>query len=107
MRQEIVSFLGKYISASPHLDAMAIAGLPSGAVAPWIFLSMAEVPEGIVPSLPNGGFVPVNGPTLGGEQFAQRLSRPQEDSSWFRGRRKQSQCDYLPERRGAGQCACR
>ena len=73
MRQEIVSFLEKYIAANPHLDAMAIAGLPSGAPAPWIFLSMAEVPGGVVPSLPNGGFVPVNGPTLDGTQFAQML----------------------------------
>jgi len=73
MRQEIVSFLEKYISANPHLDAMAIAGLPSGAPAPWIFLSMAEVPGGVLPSLPNGGFAPVKGPTLDGKEFAQML----------------------------------
>jgi hypothetical protein len=71
MRQEIILFLQKYISANPHLDAMAIAGLPNGAPAPWIFLSMVEVPPDAVPSLPNGGFIPVNGPTLDGQQFAQ------------------------------------
>lgn len=71
-RQEIISFLEKHISGQ-RLDAMAIAGLPAGAPEPWIFLSMAEVPAGLVPSLPNGGFVPVHGPTLDGQQFAQML----------------------------------
>src|SRR5258707_3840606 len=52
---------------------MAIAGLPAGAHAPWIFLSMVEVPAGLDPALPNGGFVPVHGPTLDGQQFAQML----------------------------------
>lgn len=74
MRQEIVSFLEKYISGDPRrLDAMAIAGLPIGAPAPWIFLSMVELPGSVSPSLPNGEFAPVPGPTLDGQQFAQML----------------------------------
>jgi hypothetical protein len=72
VRQEIKSFLERHISAQ-RLDAMAIAGLPAGAHAPWIFLSMQKVPPGSVPALPNGGFVPVHGPTLDGQQFAQML----------------------------------
>jgi hypothetical protein len=64
MRQEITSFLEKYISADPHLDAMALAGLPNGAGAPWIFLAMAK---------PSDAFLPVPGPTLDGQQFAQML----------------------------------
>jgi hypothetical protein len=72
LRLEIKSFLERRISGS-RLSAMAITGLPSGAPAPWIFLSMLGVPPGVVPSLPNGGFVPVHGPTLDGQQFAQML----------------------------------
>jgi hypothetical protein len=72
VRNEIISFLEKHISGE-HLNAMAITALPSGAHAPWIFLSMLKVPAGAVPALPNGGFVPVNGPTLDGKQFAQML----------------------------------
>jgi hypothetical protein len=64
MRQEITSFLEKYITAAPHLDAMAVAGLPNGAPAPWIFLSMFK---------PSDTFLPVPGPTLNGQQFAQML----------------------------------
>jgi len=69
---EIKSFLQKHISGS-RLAAMAIAGLPSGTPAPWIFVSMVGVPPGVVPALPNGGFVPVHSPTLDGQQFAQML----------------------------------
>ena len=53
---------------------MAIMGLPPGAPAPWIFLSMTFVPAGLVPSMPSGGFIPVHGPTLDGQQFAQMLN---------------------------------
>jgi hypothetical protein len=72
VRQEMKSFLERHISGQ-RLDAMAIAGLPAGAHAPWIFLSMLEVPAGVVQALPNGGFVPVHGPTLDGQQFAELL----------------------------------
>ena len=73
LRQRIKSFLEAHIS-SQRLDAMAIAGLPAGAPEPWIFLSMVKVPPGVTPSLPNGGFIPVHGPTLDGQQFAQMLT---------------------------------
>lgn len=72
VREAIKSFLEKHISAL-RLDAMAVAGLPADAHAPWIFLSIAGVPPGVDPNLPQGGFVPVHGPTLDGQQFAQML----------------------------------
>lgn len=71
LRQEIVAFLERHIS-STTLDAMAVTGTPTGG-APWIFLSMTEVPPGLMPALPNGGFIPVMGPTLDGKQFAEML----------------------------------
>jgi hypothetical protein len=72
LRAEMKSLLEKYISGQ-RLQAMAIAGLPSAAPEPWIFLSIQEVPPGVDPSQPNGGFDPVHGPTLDGVQFAQLL----------------------------------
>jgi len=72
LREEMKSFLEKHISGQ-RLDAMAIAGLPAGKPAPWIFLSMLNLHPGDVPALPNGGLVPVHGPTLDGQQFAQML----------------------------------
>jgi hypothetical protein len=72
LRLEIKAFLERHISGS-RLAAMAIAGLPSGAPAPWIFVSIVGVPPGALAALPNGGFVPVHGPTLDGQQFAQML----------------------------------
>lgn len=72
MRQEMKAFLERHLS-SQRLGSMAIMGLPAGASAPWIFLAMQGVPAGAVPQLPNGGFVPVHGPTLDGQQFAQML----------------------------------
>jgi hypothetical protein len=72
-RNKLRSFLEKHISGQ-RLDAMSIAGLPSGAPAPWIFLSMAKIPGGIVAGLPGGGFVAVHGSSLdGNQQFAQML----------------------------------
>jgi hypothetical protein len=64
-RQEIKTFLERYISAQ-RLDAMAIAGLPSGQPEPWIFLSMRNV---------SGTVLGVHGPALDGIQFAQMLER--------------------------------
>jgi hypothetical protein len=75
LRGELLSFLEKHISGQ-RLDAMAIAGLPAGAPAPWIFLSMVKVRGGIVPALPNGGFIPVHGPTLDGNQQLAQLLQP-------------------------------
>lgn len=72
VRDEIKRFLEKHLSPQ-RLDAMAIAGIPEPAGAPWIFLSIVEVPPGADPDLPRGGFVPVHGPTLDGQQFAQML----------------------------------
>jgi hypothetical protein len=72
VRQEIMSFLEKYISGQ-RLDAMAIVGLPAGKPAPWIFLSMLNLHPGDLSAFPNGGLVPVHGPTLDGQQFAQML----------------------------------
>jgi hypothetical protein len=72
LREEMKSFLEKYISGQ-RLDAMAIAGLPAGKPAPWIFLAMLNLHPGDLPALPNGGLVPVPGPTLDGQQFAQML----------------------------------
>lgn len=65
LRREIKSFLEEHISGR-NLDAMAIMGLPSGAPSPWIFLAMTRTL--------NGDFVPVPGPALNGQQFAQMLA---------------------------------
>jgi hypothetical protein len=74
VRQEMKAFLERHLS-SQRLGSMAIMGLPAGAPEPWMFLAMQNVPPGLVPQLPNGGFVPVHGPTLDGQQFAQMLDR--------------------------------
>ncbi|MGB6306916.1 MAG: hypothetical protein WBF89_03900 [Steroidobacteraceae bacterium] len=73
VRQEMKAFLERHISGQ-RLIAMAIMGLPAGAAKPWMFLSMVRVLPGQVPSLPNGGFIPVHGPTLDGQQFTQMLN---------------------------------
>lgn len=73
LRHEIKSFLESHISGQ-RLGSMAIAGLPAGAHAPWIFLSMKNLHPGEVAALPNGGVVPVHGPTLDGQEFAQMLT---------------------------------
>jgi hypothetical protein len=65
LRQEIVAFLERHISTN-RLDGMAIAALPSGVAEPWMFLSMAL--------LPNRGFVPVPSPTLDEQQFTEMLT---------------------------------
>jgi len=73
VRREMKAFLERHLS-DQNLDAMAIMGLPEGGRAPWIFLSMTKVPPGMFPGLPNGGFLPVNGPALDGQQFAEMLN---------------------------------
>jgi hypothetical protein len=72
VRQEIKSFLERHISGR-RLDAMAIAGLAAGEQPPWIFLSMLNLHPGELPAFPNGKVLPVPGPTLDGQQFAQML----------------------------------
>jgi hypothetical protein len=63
--QELKSFLQRHVFGR-NLDAMAVVG-----PAPWIFLAMQKVPPNFLAALPTGGFVPVPGPTLDGQQFAQ------------------------------------
>ena len=66
VRNEMLLFLQQHISAQ-RLGSMAIAGLPDGAPAPWIFLSILGDRA--------GHFFPVHGPTLdGSQQFAQMLN---------------------------------
>jgi hypothetical protein len=73
VRQAMKSFLETHISGQ-RLDAMAIVGVPAGAPAPWIFLSILRVPPGVLTTLPNGLIVPVAGPALDGQQLAQMLN---------------------------------
>ena len=75
VRQEMKAILERHLS-SLRLGQMAIMGLPADAPEPWIFLSMLRVQPGDVPQLPNGGYIPVHGPTLDGTQFAQKLEPP-------------------------------
>ena len=66
VRNEMFAFLEKNLSER-RLGSMAIAGLPSPAPAPWIFLSMIGDHA--------GHFFPAHGPTLDGDQqFAQMLN---------------------------------
>lgn len=73
VRAQMKAILERHLS-SARIGAMAIMGLPADSPEPWIFLAMQFVPPGLVPQLPNGGFVPVHGPTLDGKQFAQMLN---------------------------------
>ncbi len=75
-RQEIKAFLERHISGE-RLDIISIAGIPTSEPARWIFLSMAKVPAGLIPILPNGGFVPAPASSLDGMQFAEM--QDQED----------------------------
>lgn len=65
VRNEMLALLERHISAQ-RLGSMAIAGLPKGAPAPWIFLSILGDHA--------GHFAPAHGPTLDGQQFAQMLN---------------------------------
>jgi hypothetical protein len=69
VRQEMKAFLERHVFGRT-LDAMALVG-----PAPWIFLAMQKIPPNFLPAIPSGGFVPVHGPTLDGQQFAQMLGR--------------------------------
>jgi hypothetical protein len=73
VRSAMLAILESRLRAQ-DLHSMAIAGLPAGAGAPWIFLSMTLMQPGELPSLPNGGFAPVPGPTLDKGEFAQMLN---------------------------------
>jgi hypothetical protein len=73
VRGQMKDILERHLS-SARLGQMAIMALPANSPEPWIFLAMQFVPPGVVPQLPNGGFVPVHGPTLDGQQFAQMLN---------------------------------
>src|SRR5271154_6575776 len=69
VRNEMLALLERHLSAqgSGSLGSMAIAGLPAGAPAPWIFLSLLGDHA--------GHFGPAHGPTLDGNlQFAQMLN---------------------------------
>jgi hypothetical protein len=66
VRNEMLSFLEKHIFAQ-RLGSMAMAGLPAGKPAPWMFLSILGDHA--------GHFGPAHGPTLDGDkQFAQMLN---------------------------------
>src|SRR5271156_895277 len=66
VRNEMLALLERHISTQ-RLGSMAIAGLPTTAPAPWIFLSMLGDHA--------GHFGPAHGPTLDGNlQFAQMLN---------------------------------
>lgn len=62
LRGAFKAFLEKHLRPQ-RLAAMAMMGLPDGAPKPWIFVAMQGVPPGLVPQLPNGGFVTVANPT--------------------------------------------
>jgi len=73
LKDALVAVLERHLSGG-KLTAMAVMGLDTNAPEPWIFLAMAPVPPGVVPTLPNGGFIPVRGPALDGKQTAQALA---------------------------------
>jgi hypothetical protein len=73
LKDALVEVLERHLSGD-KLNAMAVMALDAGAPEPWIFMAMAPVPAGVVPSLPNGGFIPVRGPALDGKQFAEALA---------------------------------
>jgi hypothetical protein len=75
VRDELKTVLERHLS-SARLSAMAIMTLPRDAPEPWMFLSMVEVPPGVAPQLPKGGFAPVRSPALDGAQFTEALAAP-------------------------------
>lgn len=73
LRDALVTVLERHL-ANAKLTGMAIMGLADGGPEPWVFLAMTQVPPGVVPSLPNGGFIPIHGPALDGVEFAEALA---------------------------------
>lgn len=73
LRDALVGVLERHLTGA-KLSAMAVMGLADNGPEPWIFLAMSPVGPGVVPSLPNGGFIPVRGPALDGKQFAEGLA---------------------------------
>ncbi len=73
LRDALVTVLERHLRGA-RLTAMAVMGLADNGPEPWIFLAMAPVAPGVVPNMPNGGFIPVRGPMLDGVQFAEALS---------------------------------
>ena len=73
VQDAMLALLRSRLSAQ-RLDAMAIAGLPANASAPWIFLSMKVFRAGKIPNTTADTVVPIHGPTLDGNQFAQMLN---------------------------------
>jgi hypothetical protein len=71
VRNEMKAILERHLAGRVP-GSMAIMALPSPNPEPWIFFAMALVPAEILP--PNGGYIPVRGPTLDGKQIAQALS---------------------------------
>jgi hypothetical protein len=73
LRDALSAVLQKHLSGD-KISGMAVMGLADSGPEPWIFLAMTAVGPGATPALPNGGFIPVPGPTLDGSQFAQGLA---------------------------------
>ncbi len=73
LRDALVAVLERNL-AGAKLTAMAVMGLADGGPEPWEFMAMAPVGPGVIPNLPNGGFIPVHGPALDGTQFAEALA---------------------------------
>ncbi|KAF2992630.1 hypothetical protein OGR47_06230 [Methylocystis sp. MJC1] len=73
LRDALVTVLERHLTGA-KLSAMAVMGLADNGPEPWVFLAMSPVGPGVVPSLPNGGFIPVRGPALDGKQFAEALA---------------------------------
>jgi hypothetical protein len=65
---EMKALLERHL-APERLDAMSVVGTPANAPAPWMFLSMLE--------LPGSGFQPVPSPALDGTHFALALDHPE------------------------------
>jgi hypothetical protein len=74
VRDKMKALLERHLSGR-RLTLMAIAALSEEPSNAWIFLPMFNMPAGIDPSMPVGGFVAVRGPALDGAHFAQLFSQ--------------------------------